>query len=551
MVGWRDDELVFLPLGGSGEIGMNFNAYGFGPPDERTWIVVDCGVMFGREASTPGINLIMPDIRYLAERRQNVLAIVLTHAHEDHIGAVALLWPQLRCPLYATAFTARLIQDKLQEAGLEGAVRVNIVQLGGHLKLGPFEIDFVSITHSILEPNALAIKTPLGMIVHTGDWKLDPDPLIGDVTDAATFKKLGDDGVLALVCDSTNALVPGESGSEARVRESLFSLIATLKGRVAVTAFASNVARLEFVAKAARETGRELVLVGRSMHRIVNAARQTGYLADFPPVMSEDDAERLAPNRLLYLCTGSQGEMRSALARIAAGEHRTVKLGPGDAVVFSSRIIPGNELAIFEMQNKLAALGVEVLTERDHFVHVSGHPCREELAQMYRWVRPQIAVPVHGERRHQEEHARLARSLQVPQALVPENGQLFRLAPGRAQLIDETPSGRIHLDGNILVAEGEGHARVRRAMGFAGLIVVTLVLDQKGKIATDPAILFEGIPEAIHAKVREALEGAVRRHNPTRNDEGTLRETVRRAVRRAASDAWGKKPVTRVEAVWL
>ncbi len=305
------------------------------------------------------------------------------------------------------------------------------------------------------------------------------------------------------------------------------------------------------MAKAARETGRELVLVGRSMHRIVNAARETGYLADFPPVMSEDDAERLAPNRLLYLCTGSQGEMRSALARIAAGEHRTVKLGPGDAVVFSSRIIPGNELAIFEMQNKLAALGVEVLTERDHFVHVSGHPCREELAQMYRWVRPQIAVPVHGERRHQEEHARLARSLQVPQALVPENGQLFRLAPGRAQLIDETPSGRIHLDGNILVAEGEGHARVRRAMGFAGLIVVTLVLDQKGKIATDPAILFEGIPEAIHAKVREALEGAVRRHNPTRNDEGTLRETVRRAVRRAASDAWGKKPVTRVEVVWL
>jgi ribonuclease J len=493
----------------------------------------------------------MPDIRYLAEQRENVRAIVLTHAHEDHIGAVALLWPQLRCPLYATPFTARLIEDKLKEAGLDETVRVKIVPLGGHLSLGPFEVDFVSITHSIPEPNALSIKTPLGTVVHTGDWKLDPDPLIGDITDEAALKKLGDDGVLALVCDSTNALVPGESGSEAKVRESLSTLIATLKGRVAVTAFASNVARLESVAKAARENNRELVLVGRSMHRIVNAARDTGYLEGFPRVLSEEDAEHLPPGRVLYLCTGSQGEVRSALARIAAGEHRSVVLGPGDAVVFSSRIIPGNELPIFEMQNQLAALGVEVLTEQDHFVHVSGHPAREELAQMYRWVRPQIAVPVHGERRQQEEHARLAKSLQVPQAIVPENGQLFRLAPGRAQLIDETPSGRVHLDGTVLVAEGEGYAKSRRAMGYAGLIVVTLVLDQKGRIATEPMILFEGIPEAIHDRAREALDGVVKRHNPKRNDENELKETARRAVRRAASDAWGKKPVTRVEVLWV
>ncbi len=551
MAASRDDELVFLPLGGSGEIGMNFNAYGYGPPDDRSWIVVDCGVMFGREASTPGIDLIMPDIRYLAEQRENVRAIVLTHAHEDHIGAIAHLWPILRCPLYATPFTAHLIEDKLKEAGLDETVRVKVVPLGGHLSLGPFEVDFVSITHSIPEPNALSIKTPLGTVVHTGDWKLDPDPLIGDITDETALKKLGDDGVLALVCDSTNALVPGESGSEAKVRESLSTLIATLKGRVAVTAFASNVARLESVAKAARENNRELVLVGRSMHRIVNAARATGYLEHFPRVLSEEDAENLAPNRVLYLCTGSQGEVRSALARIAAGEHRSVVLGPGDAVVFSSRIIPGNELPIFEMQNQLAALGVEVLTEQDHFVHVSGHPCREELSQMYRWVRPKIAVPVHGERRQQEEHARLAKSLQVPQAIVPENGQLFRLAPGRAQLIDETPSGRVHLDGTVLVAEGEGYAKSRRAMGFAGLIVVTLVLDQKGRIATEPMILFEGIPEAIHERAREALEGVVKRHSPKRNDENDLKETARRAVRRAASDAWGKKPVTRVEVLWV
>ena len=547
----REAELVFLPLGGSGEIGMNFNAYGYGPPDDRDWIIVDCGVMFGREGTTPGIDLIMPDIRYLAEQRENVRAIVLTHAHEDHIGAIAHLWPQLRCPLYATPFTAHLIEDKLKEAGLEEIVRVQIVPLGGHLTLGPYEIDFVSITHSIPEPNALSIKTPLGTIVHTGDWKLDPDPLIGEVTDETALKKLGDEGVLALVCDSTNALVPGQSGSEAKVRESLSTLIATLKGRVAVTAFASNVARLESVANAARENTRELVLVGRSMHRIVNAARATGYLNGFPRVLSEDDAEDLPPSRVLYLCTGSQGEMRSALARIAAGEHRSVNLGPGDAVVFSSRIIPGNELSIFEMQNQLAVLGVEVLTEQDHFVHVSGHPCREELAQMYRWTRPQIAVAVHGERRQQEEHARLAKSLQVPQALVPENGQLFRLAPGRAQLIDETPSGRIHLDGTVLVAEGEGYSKARRAMSYAGLIVVTLVLDQKGRIATDPMILFEGIPEAIHDRAREALEGVVKRHNPKRDDEEALKETTRRAVRRAASDAWGKKPVTRVEVVWV
>ncbi len=304
----RDDELVLLPLGGAGEIGMNFNAYGFGPPDDRQWIVVDCGVLFGREGTTPGIDLIMPDIRYLAEQRENVLAIVLTHAHEDHIGAVGHLWPQLQCPVYATPFTARLLEDKLAEVGLQDRLRVRSVPLGGHLSIGPYEIDFVSITHSIPEPNALAIKTPLGTVVHTGDWKLDPDPLIGEATDGNAFSKLGDNGVLAMVCDSTNALVSGESGSELRVRESLSDLIGTLKGRVAVTAFASNVARLDSIAKAARAHGREVALVGRSMHRIVGAAKETGYLKDFPGVIDEADAAQLPPRRVLYLCTGSQGE---------------------------------------------------------------------------------------------------------------------------------------------------------------------------------------------------------------------------------------------------
>ncbi|HEY5239788.1 MAG TPA: ribonuclease J [Rhizomicrobium sp.] len=548
MAGLQSEELVFLPLGGSGEIGMNFNAYGFGAPHARKWIVVDCGVMFGREASVPGIDLIMPDIRFLAEQRKDVLAIVLTHAHEDHIGAIAHLWPQLRCPLYATPFTARLIGHKLIEAGLEDRAKLNVVPLSAKLTIGPFAIEFISITHSIPEPNALSIRTRLGTIVHTGDWKIDPEPLIGETTNDAALRALGDEGVLALVCDSTNALVAGHSGSEADVRKNLIELVSTLKGRVAVTAFASNVARLQTVGEAARATKRALVLVGRSMHRIVSAARETGYLKDFPATMDEADAAHLPPHKVLYLCTGSQGEPRSALARIAAGEHQNVSLGPGDAVIFSSRIIPGNELSIFEMQNRLSALGVQMLTEQDHFVHVSGHPCQEELSQMYRWVRPRIAVPVHGERRHQEEHARLARSLQVPEAIVPENGQMIRLAPGRAEIIDETPSGRMHLDGRVLVAEGEGHARVRRAMAFAGLIAVTLVLDRKGRVAADPALLFEGVPEPVHAPVRDAVEETVRRQ-AKKPDGPALRENVRRSARRAAADAWGKKPLVRVEIV--
>ena len=546
-----DDELVLLPLGGAGEIGMNFNAYGFGPPDDRKWIVVDCGVLFGREATTPGVDVIMPDIQYLIERREDVLAIVATHAHEDHIGAIHLLWPALRCPVYATPFTAKLIEGKLEEAGLRDRVRVNVVPLSGKLKLGPFDIEFISITHSIPEPNALAIRTKLGTVVHTGDWKLDPDPLIGEATDGSALQKLGDDGVLALVCDSTNALVEGHSGSEATVREALANLIGTLKGRVAVTAFASNVARLDSIAKAARTHGRQIALVGRAMHKIVAAARATGYLDDFPNVLDVEEAAELPPRRVLYLCTGSQGEVRAALSRIAEGNHPNVSLGPGDAVIFSSRIIPGNDLQIFALHNKLAGLGVEILSAEDHFVHVSGHPARDELAQMYRWTRPKIAVPVHGELRHMSAHARLAKSLQVPQAVVLENGHMLRLAPGKAEVIDETPAGRVHLDGQVLVSEGAGLSRARRSLSFAGMIAITLVIDSKGRVAADPAFVMEGIPEPVHLAVREAVEGAIRRHNPKREDEGKLREIVRRAARGAADDAWGKKPVTRVEIVLI
>jgi ribonuclease J len=545
----KRDELVFLPLGGSGEIGMNFNAYGFGPAHRRQWIVVDCGITFGRETEEPGVDVILPDIRFLAEQRDAVLGIVATHAHEDHIGAIAPLWPSLKCPIYATPFTAKLIEGKLAEAGL--SVPVRHVPVGGSLTLGPFAIDFISITHSILEPNLLAIRTPLGMIAHTGDWKIDPDPVLGEVTDSEAIRKLGDEGVLALVCDSTNALVPGHSGSEAQVRDSLSDLVGSLKGRVAVTAFASNVARLDSVARAAKRHGRTLALVGRSMHKIVGAARDSGYLKDFPETLDAREAADLPGRKVLYLVTGSQGEPRAALARIAEGNHPDVRLGKGDAVIFSSRVIPGNDLPIFEMHNKLSALGVEVLTAEDHFVHVSGHPARDELAEMYRWTRPQIAVPVHGELRHMAEHARLAKSLQVPEALVPANGELYRLAPGPAELIDEVPCGRLHMDGRVLVAEGEGLAKTRRAMGYAGLIAITLVLDQKGRPASEAAILTEGMPQPVESAIRAAVDETLGRYNPKKTDGEELRETVRRAARRAAQDAWGKKPITRVTLVEL
>jgi len=540
----QQDELVFLPLGGSGEIGMNFNAYGYGPENDRRWIIVDCGVLFGREGNTPGVDLILPDIRYLMERRETVLGIIATHAHEDHIGAIAPLWPGLRCPIYATPFTARLIAGKLEEAGLTSKVKVQEVPVGGQIQLGPFTLDFISITHSILEPNLLAIRTPLGVVAHTGDWKIDPDPLLGEATDTEALEKLGNEGVLALVCDSTNALVPGSSGSEAEVRDNLIALVGTLKGRVAVTGFASNVARLDTVARAAKAHGRKIALVGRSMQKMVEAAKDTGYLKDFPPVLDETEAADLPPHKVLYLCTGSQGEPRAALSRIADGSHPNVELEEGDTVIFSSRVIPGNELAIAEIQNKLAARSIGILTVQEHHVHVSGHPARDELAQMYRWIRPKLALPVHGEIRHQMAHAKLARELQVPQALVPENGQMFRLAPGRPALIDEVPAGRVHLDGRVLVAEGEGLAKDRRAMGFAGLLVIALVVDHKGRIVAPPTVLGEGMPEPVEEAVLKAVEETLDKNK--RSDPDELAENVRRAARRAAQEAWGKKPITRV-----
>jgi ribonuclease J len=548
------DELVFLPLGGSDEIGMNLNAYGFGPPHDRKWIVVDIGVTFGGP-STPGVELILPDPAFLIAEKHNILGIVLTHAHEDHIGAIAHLWPKLKARIYATPFTAFLVREKLKEHGLETKAPMTIVPMESSIELGPFKIKLVTLTHSIPEPNGLAIETPLGTVWHTGDWKIDPDPQIGAATDDATVRSMGERGVLAMICDSTNVFVEGQTGSEADVRASLAALIAEKSGKVIVTAFASNVARVESAIKAGEATGRSVCLVGRSMHRIVEAAKSVGLLADALPFVGEAEAAVMAPSEVLYLCTGSQGEPRAALSRIAAGTHRHVKVGDGDTVIFSSRVIPGNETAIFALYNRLSDLGADVITDREWPIHVSGHPARDELRQMYQWARPQIAVPVHGERRHLLEHAKLARELQVPQALAPRNGELIRLAPAGPVVIDEVPAGRLYLDGQDLVAPDDDTLLDRRRMGAEGLIAVTLAAsNRKRGVVAGPEVRVVGFASEEEGEREDALdelaeiaEAAYNRlSHSEREDVENAEEIVGRAVRKAAERAFGKRPLVEV-----
>lgn len=551
------DGLYFLSLGGAGEIGMNLNLYGYGPKDRQKWIIVDMGVTFGDD-TVPGIDLIMADPDFIVERREDLLGIVLTHAHEDHIGAVAHLWPDLRCPIYATKFTACMLRSKLEEAGLVRDARVTVVPLEGRLKIGPFDITYVTLTHSIPEPNALAIRTPLGNILHTGDWKIDPDPLLGDATDIAGLTGFGDEGVLAMVCDSTNVFSPGRAGSEAAVKSSLSTLLSGMKGRVAVTAFASNVARVDSIGKAAAAHGRQIVLVGRSMHKVVASAREAGYLKDFPPVLREDDAASLHPDQVLYICTGSQGEARAALSRIAYGDHPRIGLGSGDTVIFSSRIIPGNERSIFRLQNRLAERGVSVITEKDHFVHVSGHPCRDELADMYAWVRPEISVPVHGEIRHMMEHVKLAQDIQVPQTILAPNGSLVQLAPGRACIVEEVYTGRLYLDGDVLTPVDDGQVNERLKLSSAGHLGVMLVVDKDGRLAAEPRVTAFGLPTEdgqlinLRKDVAEAVEEVVAKlRGKQARDDDMVREAALRAARRAVKESTGKKPVTQVEVIRL
>lgn len=548
-----NDQLFFAPLGGVGEIGMNLSIYGFGSRQRRQWLAVDCGVSFASEEHLPGVDLILPDIRFLIEERKNIVGLVITHGHEDHIGALIDLWPRLKVPLYATPFTAALFEAKrLSEPGAP-EIPMKVVPMGGQLTLGPFTIDFINVAHSIPESNALAIRTPAGIVLHSGDWKIDPTPLLGAPTDAARLSALGDEGVLALIGDSTNAVREGHSPSESDVAKTLAELIRTAPARVAVTTFASHVGRLRAVADAARAADREVVLVGRAMERVTQVARETGYLDGVQDFRSADSYGYLPPDKVLALCTGSQGEPRAALSRISRDEHPEVTLSRGDRVIFSSRAIPGNEKAVGEVINGLITQGIEVITDRTHLVHVSGHPRREELRQMIGWVRPQILVPAHGEALHLNEHAELARRAGVPQVLVCRNGDLVRLAPGKAAIVDRVPSGRLYKDGSLLVNAESRTIGARRRLSFAGIVSVALALDDKGVLVADPEVELVGLPETDAAGAsmtdiaRDAVEDAFESMpKPRRRDPDAVAEAVRRAVRGAIAARWNKKPICHV-----
>lgn len=553
----RADEFVFAPLGGAGEIGMNLSLYGFGPAHKRAWIAVDLGVAFAGD-DLPGIDLIMPDVRFLVQEKRGLRAIVLTHAHEDHFGAVLDLWPRLRVPVYATPFTAALFEAKrLSEPGAP-EVPIKVVPLGGRLSLPPFDVQFVSVAHSIPESNALVIRTPAGAVLHTGDWKLDATPVLGPPTDEAALRALGEAGCLALVGDSTNAVRDGRSPSERDVAKTLAELIAAAPQRVAVTTFASHVGRIRSIAAAAYACGREVVMIGRAMERIAQVARETGYLDGIRPFRSAPAFAHLPRDKVLALCTGSQGEPRAALARIAEDNHPEVSLARGDRVIFSSRTIPGNEKAVNRIINGLVDQGVEVITDRNHLVHVSGHPRREEMRDLLSWVRPRIVVPVHGEALHLAEHAALARKAGVPETIECRNGDLVRLAPAPAGIVDEVPQGRLYKDG-VLIVPAEGRVVAdRRRLGFVGIVSVALAIDETGIVTADPEVELIGIPEAdaggrpFLTIIREtAAEVVAHLPRPRRRDPETVAEAVRRAVRARVAQGWGKKPLCLVHVLMI
>jgi ribonuclease J len=537
-------DLAFLPLGGTGEIGMNLNLYRC----DGRWLAVDCGIGFGG-AQYPEVDVMMPDPGFIAERRDRLVGLVITHAHEDHLGAVQWLWPQLRCPVYATPFAAAVLRRKLAEVQLLDKVKLHVVAPGAPIELSPFSLRYLRVAHSIPESQALAIETPHGVVLHTGDWKLDAQPLIGPPTDEAALAALAEKGVLAMVCDSTNAMVEGHSGSEADVRQSLAALIRGLRGRVAVTCFASNVARLESVAHAAHEAGRSVALVGRSLRNIDAAARACGYLRDLPPFLTEDDVDDVPDDSLLMLTTGSQGEPRSALARIALDTHPRVALGEGDTVVFSSRVIPGNERAIHTVQDNLVRRGVNLMTDEDHLVHVSGHPARDELRRLYRLVKPRYSVPTHGEWRHLSAHAALAREAGAAPIML-EDGDILQLAPGRAEVIDSAPVGRLVLDGNRLTPLGGAVMSARRRMLYNGVVVASLAVDASGRVRATPRISAPGLYEQDDAELEriagELADAVEELPASLRRDDVALADAARAALRRALGRRIGKRPLVDV-----
>ncbi len=542
------DELLFLPLGGAGEIGMNLNLYGYGPRGSERWMMVDLGITFG-DGSLPGVEVMMPDPAFILERLDQLEALVLTHAHEDHLGAVTHLWRRLKCPIYATPFTADILGHKLREAGLEGQVHVTVIPLGGKFTIGPFKLELITLTHSIPEPNAIVIRTPVGNVLHTGDWKFDPDPVVGEVSDEEALRQLGDEGTLAIICDSTNVFTPGTSGSEGDLLASLTNLIATLKNRVVVTCFASNVARLETIAAAAAANDRNVVLAGRALWRFSEVGRAHGCLQDTPAFLEEDEAGSLPRDKTLIVCTGSQGEVRAALSRIAGGSHPRVSLEEGDTVIFSSRIIPGNEISIGRLQNQLVRAGVQVITERDHFVHVSGHPARDELILMYQHVRPTIAIPVHGELRHMAEHARLAVDCQVKHTIVGENGSMMRIGPGEPCIVDHVHSGRLALEGNRVVPLHGELIRGRKRALWNGTAVISIVIDKMGNLAAEPVLTTVGVFEVGDEDLHCAILACVKDALINEKSKETVNETIRIAVRRKFREQLNKKPLTQVHLI--
>ncbi|SBW13652.1 metallo-beta-lactamase family protein [Brucella sp. 10RB9215] len=545
-------EFVFLPLGGVGEIGMNLAMYGFGPADNREWLVVDMGVSFAGPEQ-PGADLILPDIRYLEAEKHNLRGIVITHAHEDHFGALLDLWPRLKVPVYATPFTAGLLEAKRQSEDSAPEIPITIYKAGETFEVGPFRIEAVAVTHSIPEPVSLAITTPLGTVVHTGDWKMDPEPSLGPVIDEARFRAIGEAGVLALICDSTNALREGESPSERQVGESLRELIQNARGRVAITTFSSNVGRIRSITEAARDAGRQVLVVGRSMKRAISVATELGYMEGLPEYLSEEDYGYIPRENVVMILTGSQGEPRAALAKLARDEMRSLALTAGDTVIYSSRAIPGNEKAILDIKNRLIDRGIKIIGDGDALVHVSGHPRRSELRRMYSWVRPQILVPVHGEAAHLVAQGSLGAMEGIEQIAQVRDGDMLRLAPGKAEIIDEAPVGRLYKDGKLIGDEEEIGMVERRKLAYVGHVAVSVLLDREHKMLDEPDLVAFGLPEEdrqgelmedilLDAAI-EAIDSIPR---VRRKDIETVRESVRRAVRAAANEAWGKKPVVTV-----
>ena len=552
MASGKNNELVFLPLGGVGEIGMNLGVYGFGPEGNRQWLMVDLGVSFAGP-ELPGVDLVMPDITFLENERPNILGLVVTHAHEDHFGAILDLWPKLKIPVYCTAFTAGLLETKRELDYSSYDVPVTLFKAGDQFELGPFAIEAIAVAHSIPEPVSLAIKTSLGTVIHTGDWKIDNEPSLGAPTDEKRFRELGDEGVLALICDSTNSMRDGVSPTEHDVLKSLTEIISNEKGRVAITTFSSNVGRIISIARAAKEAGRQVLLVGRSIKRSVTVAEELGYLEGIDPFLNEEDYPYIPRDKIVMVLTGSQGEQRAALAKLSRDEMRSLALTAGDTVIYSSRSIPGNERSIIDTQNRLIDMGVKIITDHDALVHVSGHPRRNDLKKMYEWVRPKILVPVHGEALHLAAQTALGRQAGIKTVAEIRNGDMLKLAPEPAEIIDEVPVGQIYKDGNLIGNEDEMGISERRKLSYVGHVAASFLLDKHYNLMEMPEVVTFGLPETddegelfddiISDTIETTIDSIPRAR---RKDDEVIREAVRRSIRATINEKWGKKPVCTV-----